>query len=294
MAFLQSLGKLLNRGANTVNNDVVKPIGRVFNPPNQNPGFNVAPMQKVNLVEGGRPNFGAPTIPTYQGNQIRLDAQKQLGLTPGFVANLINASPYVGKPLPTAGLVNKNASAAEYLGQHTPNQIVLGSPSNPNHALNDKQIAQQNRDTLVHEGLHRIWDTNPQIRRQFAKAYNSGNPPTGYLQSRVAGYTDAQPLMDSGGVYTNDFSNLQSLPPSIQNEIHSYIPQYYSTTVKNAQLFSPNKYQTLQKVGLLPNIPKGQPINMSKPLSNYYSQYYNPVPVHSGILDNLKKLLGHL
>ncbi len=266
MAFFGSLGKLLNRGINTVNNDVVKPVQRYIapvanavhtllqSPPQQGftpapmqqvkPNFTAAPMQKINLAEGGnlragQPSFGAPTIPAYQGNQARLNAQKQLGLTPAFVQNLINANPYVGKPLATNALGDTQGAGAEYLGQRSLNQIVL-SPNQTDPA------------TVLHEGLHRIYDNNPQLNQQFTKAYNQSATPfdKNYLLSRLYAYKGAAKGLDQGGVPIPNYNpnDLNTLQPNLQNEAHSFTSE-------------------IPAIGL----------RLPSALNNYYKQYFNPV-----------------
>lgn len=198
----------------------------------------VGPMQKINLQEGGRiDNQLVPTIPTYQGNQARLDAQKKLGLSPQFVSNLMNAAPYVGKPLATSTLNNAQGAGAEYLGKQRPNQIVL-SPK------------MQDPATVLHEGLHRTYDNNPQVRKQFVQAYNQSASPAlkNYLMSRLQPYRGASKGLDEGGVPIPNYNpnDLNTLPENLQNEAHSFVSEFPTLGLK-----LPDK------------------------LNKYYKQYYN-------------------
>lgn len=223
--------------------------------PQSKPGFTPAPMQKINLKTGGNiANQLQPTIPTYQGNQARLNAQKQLQLTPGFVANLINAQPYVGKPIQSSALKNQSGAGAEYLGNQKPNQIVLA----PN---------QTDPSTVLHEGLHRIYANNPQEKQKFDQAYNATIQTApklqNFLQGRLSNYSGFNSILDSGGV--PQLNHIQTLPPELQNEAHSMAAEYQALPQHGTVLGNNNQ-----------PIPIKGPPKFTGPLNNYYKQYFNP------------------
>jgi hypothetical protein len=112
---------------------------------------------------------------------------------------------------------------------------------------------------VTHEGLHAQWaQSNNADKDKFYHAYNQAiqqNPALGsYLSSRLRNYKQApgfgKPLqLDEGGVPLPNpaYNNIGNLSPTVQNEVHSYIPEFY--------------------VGSKQPIPK--------PLAQYYSQYFN-------------------
>lgn len=226
------------------------------NKPQQKPGFTPAPMQKINLTaDKGINSQLVPTIPTYQGNQARLNAQKQLQLTPSFVQNLINAAPYVGQPQQTAALKNPNQAGAEYLGNQKPNQIVLSANM-------------QDPSTVLHEGLHRVYANNPQEQQKFDQAYNASSQNSqrlqNFLASRLSGYSGFNSVpLDSGGV--PQLSKIQALPPELQNEAHSMSAEYQILPQHGTVMGDNN--QPIQLKG---------PPKFTGPLNNYYRQYFNP------------------
>lgn len=222
------------------------------------------PVQKINLA-GGQPIQQQitpdPRIWQPQAGHAIQNAEKTLGLTNQFAQNLLNAYPKVGAINPSTALTNSSGAAAEYFNGNTQaNQIALG------------QGYGQSPITVLHEGLHREWDNNPQDKQQFIKQYDASSTPQlrQYLQMRVSPYAAAKPLMDEGGVYTNDFKKLESLPASLQNEIHSYIPEYYSSVVPNQNAIAGVHFEdgSVAPSQKLPGYSPG--------LSQYYSQYYNP------------------
>lgn len=214
--------KIVSRVANTVNNDVVRPLDRLVNPKQQQSNFIPASMQKINLKEGG--GFPAPQLQTQSANQIRLNAQKSLQLAPTFVSNLVNAAPSVSNIPPTSVLTNSNGAQAEYLGQSVPNQIVLSNKNSNSLGINDPP-------TILHEGLHRVYATNPQVRKQFVDAYNkSVKSDPGikyYLASRLYPYAGFAKGLDEGGVPISnyDLNNIKNLPPNLQDEAHSFLSE---------------------------------------------------------------------
>lgn len=158
-------------------------------------------------------------------------AEKQYGFTPSFRAIVNSGNPSLTKGFSdTSALKSGIQSSAEYI------------PNNPVNSIQLNQNTGFNLDTLLHEALHREWALKPNDRNKFVAAYTKSAPPIlkNYLASRLAGYKDF-----SGRASLNDFGTLS---PSIQNEVHSYIPEFYHT--------NPN-------------------IALDGPLANYYSQFYN-------------------
>jgi len=250
------IGGILGRIVNTVHNDVVNPISHLFGGGQpQNPGFTPAPMQKINLTQDTR-YFGAPTIPAYQGNQARLNAQKQLQLTPAFAQNLMNAQPAVANLGATSALRQGAMPSAEYVGQQPINQILL----NPGHGGYGEAAP-----TLLHEGLHRVYDSNPQIRQQFIQAYNQSATPAlkNYLLARLYPYQGAAKGLDEGGVPIPNYNpnNLNTLPQNLQDEAHSFISETPSLGMK-----------------------------LPAPLANYYNRYFNTGAVEKSAVQRLESM----
>jgi hypothetical protein len=271
---------LAKRVFNTVNNDVVHPTQHFIHssppplradPTAQN--FNAyqrtgrAPAPLTLNSQGLAPGLRAevPVSPaSYRagGDAVR-KANQQYHFTPQFLNTIWGGQPFVeqGNGLNAHGGLFGNRQAA---GLYHPGQKFKSI------ALTNTTPAQQN-DTLTHEGLHRAWDSSPADRKKLAKIYNQNSTPDlrRYLQGRLAVYSEAQGLMDEGGVYKNDLSRLESLPQHLQNEIHSYIPEYYATNVPVLHNASPIGLKMQQQLGIKPS---PQP----KALANYYSQYFAP------------------
>lgn len=253
MAFLGGLNKLLGRAGNTVKRDIVKPVQnatQVLLKGNQSPVRPTTAVPPINLKNAPIQQQITPDPRIWDSSvtQATQNAGKTLGFTNQFAQNLLNAYPKTGGIVPSSALANKSGAAAEYFpGNHQTNQIALGK------GYGQTPIA------VLHEGLHRSWDNNPQDRQDFTKAYDSTNDPQlrKYLQGRVSPYSSAKKLMDSGGVYKNNFSRIENLPPNLRNEVHSYIPEYYNT-------HPPVKYEDgTATLGISPS------------LSNYYKRYYS-------------------
>lgn len=261
MSLLGGLDRLLNRGVNTVNNDVVKPIQR--NIP--------APVRRgiVGVAQAVNP-FDAES----RGNNLINQANQQYHFTPSFYNTLNHANPIVPTNLQPTNLMG--ADAAGYNQATDPSvQNAITIQQNPPGISSKSLATSAKNETLLHEGLHSVWQNlSPQQRNSFIKTAQQSLPsslsdtPTGgnwtepvraYLQSDLSHYP---------GYPKNGISNIQSLSPDIQNEVHSYIPEYYKEL--------------------------NQP--MPAPLKQYYSQYYGaPQPAQqNGVLDSLKRLLGHL
>lgn len=201
---------------------------------------NIAPMQKIDISQGQPITTQlVPELQTNQGNIDRLTAQKKLGFTPSFTNNLVNSAPYVGKPLSSSALSNSAGAGAEFLKNKQPNQIVL---------QNNK--FGQDPSTVLHEGLHRIYASNPQVRKEFINDYNKSASPglKQWLSMRLYGYKGASRGLDEGGVPIPNYNinDLNTLPPNLQDEAHSFLSE-------------------------VPTMGGKLPAS----LDNYYSQYYN-------------------
>lgn len=219
MAFFGGLDKLLNRAGDTAKREVISPLSRLLNRPQQKPAFAVAPGNKIDLRQG-KPLQGQvqPAVPEYQGTQAVLNAQKELRLTPEFALNLKNAHPYVGRPPESGSLKGGAQAAAVYWPQQyykRPNSITLGP-----------ELSSQDPQTVLHEGLHRVWDTVPQARKQFAKAYNQDATPglKKYLSNRLSVYSEGADLPNEAHSFVPERSQMGIELPG---ELGKYYGKYY-------------------------------------------------------------------
>jgi hypothetical protein len=168
---------------------------------------------------------------------------KQLALTPQFANLLQNSHPAVTPPTPGAG----GDFSSRIFGM---NQIRV-SP---------QAMAQPNfiqAELLRHEALHNAWDSMPNQRTKFIKAYNSSATPDlkAYLAARLS-----NPLYPG----QHNVNNLSFVDDgTTQTEIHSYIPEFYTSN----------------------NIP------MPPALQAYYSQFFNPNRANSNIQKEIALLM---
>lgn len=225
-----ALGTLLGRAANIVHNDVIAPIQRDVGQPIHNVAqAAVAHVERpvVKAWQTVNPNSGYN-----QAKPVVRQAQNQYQFTPQFSAIVNGGNPSYTNNFAQNGLLQKGAAAAaEFLHSNPVNQIQL-------------QKGNSDPNVLVHEALHRQWQINPNDHSNFTNAYMKGAnmPLRGYLAHRLASYKEFQ----QGP--TTELMNINQATPEIQNEMHSYIPEYYATT-----------HQA-----------------MPAALSTYYSQFFNP------------------
>jgi len=201
-------------------------------------------------------NYYLPQTPGSQaaGGAALHSADKVYRYTPKFRSLLAATRPEVVQAslgLESGGGLTGGGAAGLYLGASNPfNKILIA----------DYRGAQQ-VGTLTHEGLHDVYARGTG-RDVFKAAYNQGISPglREYLQGQLAGYSAGQKL--------NDFSRLESLPPEVQNEIHSYIPEYYTNVAPVYQTGMPKLQAMLRKRGTYP-----EPI--SPALRDYYNQFFD-------------------
>jgi hypothetical protein len=238
-----------------------KPVQRqasppVNRPPSRNIPINVGmsdPVQQSTNI--GNINQGAlSNNPIYQdmGPQLRrgsrvLDtASNYYNATPEFknIVSLTKPS-VVGQSESVEGLNGAKAAGIYY-------------PSN-NRRKNGRiwvNDTNDNEDTMFHEGLHASWDKmSPLERASYLRTAQRSLPANrtrpapvplkpgeagirAYLMSRTDSYKGRQ----------GNTKDITSMNPSIQNEIHSFIPEYYEMSKED----------------------------MPQELQNYYSRYYKP------------------
>lgn len=145
-------------------------------------------------------------------------AEKRYGVTPAF-RTLLQAQ----NPSAVTGSLGANGNLS-HGHQQSANYTPLAA-ADPLHRIKVSMQGQTNAsaaNSLVHEGLHSAWDTQPQRRNEFISAYNTYATPNlrAYLINRTKGYESAskQPV--------GAFLDLNKATPDIQNEIHSYLPEY--------------------------------------------------------------------
>jgi hypothetical protein len=166
---------------------------------------------------------------------------RQYGITPAFKQLLASQNPsaVTGSLGGSNALEQGHTQAANYkpVAHFDPLHRISVSTQNRNQNSNNR--------SLLHEGLHAAWDTQPQKKAEFIKAYNAGATPTmrAYLINRTEGYKTAIGQATAGG-----YLDLNKATPELQTEIHSYVPEY------------------LEKYGNPAEVPA---------LSQYYSQFYD-------------------
>lgn len=183
-----------------------------------------------------------------RGNRLVDSTSNQFGATDAFKNILSSTNPYFGGGLKKArGLKDESNAAGLYKphsGYYRDNSRLWVSEDNPD--------AEQ---VMHHEGLHGAWDkTSSQDRANFINMADTYLPQNtvsrrpipyknaevgvrNYLDKRLDGYRAKSGKLD-----------FRTADPSIQNEIHSYIPEYYETSGKQ----------------------------MPQQLAQYYSKYYQP------------------
>jgi hypothetical protein len=225
--------------------------------------FQPAPMQKINLANGGRIDQQfVPQSQAMAGNELRMRTQSQLGWTPKFTENVFNANPFVAKA--PKGVFQ---ASGYFLGNKKPNQISVHPRAAESY---------EGEDTLTHEGLHRVWETNQQERHRFAEAYNRSATPElrEYLKMRSGGYSNSGL---GSGIDRADFSRFETLPHDVQDEVHSHVPGYYSQLQPINAHRNPRAYKTMQDIGIISRTQRqGDIPRMPDDLANYYKQYFNP------------------
>lgn len=173
------------------------------------------------------------------------------------------------RPVVTYNSLNKNAilnNNAEVAGLNTavpiPHSIwVKGDKGRSYTHL-------PHRQTMLHEGLHGALEEGDELEAhdnfnrflEAAKATDSKRRRM-WLNSRLRDYPAMQGVdfLDAG---------YDTLPYSLQNEIHAYLPEYY-------------------------DLPSNEKTRMPDALANYYSQYYDQRKVESrhNAADEISKLL---
>lgn len=281
-----SLGKLLGRAVNTVNNDVVQPVNRDvvqrFSPQN-NPIARAVGTPIVNAWQTANPRSGLN-----QAKPFVQSAINQYQATPSFQSIIRAGHPAIA-PMQANQELAAGAKAAAVTDVNNPvNQIQLGKGSGLTNG------------TIIHEALHRQWALNPADQQKFIQAYNQGATPElrHYLADRLQTYKEFQqgykpaagwtygdvgngvhgwrgPTGEPSALPNNQLTALAQAPSDIRNEVHSFIPEYYQRN----------------------HIP------LTGALAQYYSQFFNPsfpqakaptqTAPHGGVLNSLKALLGH-
>lgn len=222
---------ILNRLLNTANNDVLLPTHRGI----------VGAIQAAN-----------PWDAQSKGGSLVNSANSQYGFTPQFMQTVRRTSPQlVSGSLDAKGGLSGGAQAGGlYQPQSSLNNAInitssYGStPTVPKAPLDmssfsrmpkpppppppQRQVpASSLKETMLHEGLHAAWQTQPQTRQQFQKAYSQSLTPDlkDYLAYRLQNYK----------VFQNNpnlLDNISKAPRSVQTEVHSYIPEYYDMTAQ--------------------------------------------------------------
>jgi len=182
-----------------------------------------------------------------KGNQLIDSTVSAYGITPELKGAMDNTNPYVVDPnvLDSRGLSNNSTALGTYISRRPGDNLQ----SRLNVADSTSTLGK--KSVMFHEGLHAAYDTAPQQDREkfldiIQRAIPQGavTPPLrkdntrSWLAQRVSGYRDAN----------HNMSDFKALSPSMQTEVHSYLPEYY------------------ENMG----------VAMPKELSQYYSKYYTP------------------
>lgn len=204
------------------------------------------PIWKQNLNPTPEPAV-SEAMPADVRNLANL-ANTKFQATPAFKILMERAQPTYTKQLNSRGLRTGQAAGTYHYGRIG---ALPAPPYSP--AVNNQQIALNPKSTrnsafgpmaLTHEALHSAFQTHPELHQQFADAYNQSAKQDSnmakYLQRRTGDYA-----MNNN---TQNFSDFNSLNPSMQTEVHSYLSEY--PTYSGRQL--------------------------ARPLANYYRRWINP------------------
>lgn len=182
--------------------------------------------------------------------------------TPAFLNNIESAQP----------VVTPNSKGGLDSGGGLKGNMQAAGLYYPGMQFNSIRLANDDPGTITHEGLHRIYNSmSPQQKSKFNNAYNKSVTPglAAFLQNQLGGYSASSP--------NSNYSNINSLPPSIQNEVHSYIPEYYDSVLPSIQSIKNNpKIMAMVQQGKLPGLTVGMINDNSQPaslLNNEYSPY---------------------
>jgi hypothetical protein len=198
------------------------------------PGAQTAKRAGVGILEAINP-FDRES----RGNNLVNSTVKSHGGTGEFKGILDRVNPYYGgKPESSSSLINNSKA----LGWYMPNSPVSRTRNSRLWVAD----APDSENIMFHEGLHAAFDeTDLRTREGFAKLAQQvlepmSDRPTarGYINSRLSAYKDA------GDNPSGDFTTLS---PDILTEVHSYLPEYYSSNGEQ----------------------------MPNQLANYYSRYYD-------------------
>lgn len=203
-----------------------------------------------------------------KGDALLNQAANRYGFTPQFKQQVYKSNPVISNQLNSSGLNHAEASGTN--GQGRLHRTVIS----PRADLSSQE------GTLRHEGLHDAYATLQQPQKdKFAQLFNQAitQLPTQY------GAPDAQGARTSTDVglldyltsrtldykgRPNNVKQFQDLPANLQNEMHSYMPEYFD------QYHKP----------------------MPTDVANYYANYYNTGGKATGLQqDNpLQQLLGRI
>lgn len=271
-----SLRGLVDRVGNTVHNDVLQPLNRNIAQP-----FSKDVGAPVNRAVTGAVEAINPWDAESRGNNLINQANGQLDFTPQFKSVLDHANPVVS---------NAPISSSLLLGNHSAEGINNSADHYAQHGIQIQNTGDEtdNNNTILHEGLHSVWNNyTPQQRSDFENILqanlgghgqtNASQPLT--AQDRADGVlsktTEVPTLGDWLALRTQGYKNASSgidnvnqLDPEIQNELHSFVPQYY----------------------------QANDLVMPDSLKNYYSNFYGakqPAPNNS-TANKLKSLLGRV
>lgn len=236
MNLIGGVQKLLGKAGNTVRNDVVGPVQRDLLHPAQN---------AIHQLLNNQPPlpFGMDETTQNLYNQTNQD----YSFSPGFSQTLQQQQPLVANRPVSSAALKSGAAGGVYFPMGYP-----GAQSQSHRIQIDHSkypYTKTEEDALLHEGLHATYDRQtPEQQQQFINTFNSSATPDlkQYLNNRLSGYAAY------GGIQQLD--NLATAPQSIQNEVHSYIPEHYSRYATGTHYEQP------------------QP----KQLVDYYSKYYSP------------------
>lgn len=205
-----------------------------------NPQFNTKGTGNTGIVDRVKNDVVSayqhanPFSGVHDANKLISQTEKQYGLTPNFVKTLHNANTSLSnKPLDASNSDSRKGTTS--IG-------ISGLPG-----ANNVELSKGNKtaaSTLVHEGLHQVWNNNPKLQQQFIDSYNKDASPElrTFLVSQLKGYKDFSKAPKDA------LMNLNKLPKNLQDEVHSMTAEYY-----------------LKNKGVAPK----------NNLSNYYSQFLN-------------------
>lgn len=216
-------GGLLSRIGNIVHNDVIAPVQRGINFEAQ---YNPVVHGIINAYQSINPNSGVNHAAPFVQR-----AEQTYHTTPAFNSIIYGGHPSLQTSLGGNGDLTGGFRAAAQTDMSNPiNQLQLL----PGYGISPAAI--------IHEALHRQWALNPNDHQNFMQAYSKGLNPAllTYLANRLQGYQGYNP---------SQLANISGEPQTIQNEIHSYIPEFYQMQPKLA---------------------------LDGPLADYYSHFFAP------------------